>query len=151
MATQPLIPPEVATDPRPSMGDPDVVDAMVRGMAHELSDALFAAPEGSNPQLAVHRLADKYGALFYAGNPDYQQTLTPEAQAVWLQDHNLGTAETDPRKVAGCLAVATLNDLVTAMLAQASGQIDDEQLQFRLDSAIEDCTSLLLGVENPAD
>lgn len=148
---RPPTPVEFDTSNRPSMGDPEVVDGIVRQLAHDVSDALLAAKDGSNPQIAIKALAEKYRDIFYAGNTSYVQTLSPEAQMVWLQRHDIGTDETDPRQVAGCLAVVTIERLSSAIIDHAEEQIDDDQLQFRLDTAIEDCVTLLLGIENRAD
>jgi|SRR5579884_1046336 len=141
------------TETHLSMADPAFVESMVKAMALHVRNALFAGPDSpaGNPQELLPKIAEKYRDMFYAGNKAYQQTFTPEAQAVWLQSHDLGTDETDPRQIAGCLAVATIQQLSSAMIAHAEGQINDKQLQFRLDVAIEDCTAMLLGIENPAD
>lgn len=135
------------------MGDPAFVDGQVRAMADELRVALFEAPEGSNPQAIVVDIAKKYADLFCASNTDFIQTMTPEAQSVWLREHGLGNQDPpeDLKSPVTCLVSATLKKLAYGTTQHAEQQIDDEQLQFILDTGIEDCTCMLLGIENYAD
>jgi hypothetical protein len=148
---RPPTPLDIPTSDKPSMGDPDVVDGLVRAMLLEANKALFAAEPGSNPQDTIKQIALKWGKLFYAGNDDYQQTLTPEGQAIWLQQHGLGAEDTELDQPVLALVAETLKRFTSASMAHANGQIDDEQLQFRLDAAVEDCVMMLLGLENSAD
>lgn len=147
MSSNPLIPEDFATTDKPSMGDPEFVDGQVRAMLNEVRVALFAAPEGSNPQVAVKDIITKYAKLFDASNADYLQTMTPEAQAVWLQEHELGR-NSDP---VVALVAATIGRFIDAVVPFAERQIDDDQCKFRIDTAVEDCVAMLLGIENPAD
>lgn len=148
---RPPTPMDIPTSVKPSMGDPDVVDGLVRQMLDETRIMLFEGKPGSNPQVEIQNIAAKWGKIFYAGNPDYQQTLTPEGQAAWLKEHDLGTDDTELDQPVLALVAETLKLFASACTDFVNQQIDEEQLQFRLDTAVEDCVCMLLGIENPAD
>jgi hypothetical protein len=152
MNDQPLTPMEFDATDRPSMGDPEVVGEIVKEMLDEVRKLLLEAPETTtNPQAELKPLIARYADKLYAGNSEYVQTMTPEAQVQWLQDHGLGTEDTDPKGPITCLIAATIKRFCNAVIPFAEQQIDEDQCQFRIDTAIEDCTAMLLGVENPAD
>ena len=136
---------------RASMGDPMFVEGQVREMLDDCRKLLLEAPEGSNPQIEIKNLAYTWSERFWAGNSEFVQTMTPQAQAVWLQGHGLGDEEIDPKAPVTCLVAVTLGRFVDAVVPFAEGRIHRDQVEFWLEAAIEDCTCMLLGIENAAD
>lgn len=140
------------TTDRPSMGDPQFVDGLIREMLDETRRALVEAPsEETNPQVEIKKIAEKWRDRLWAGNAQFTQTMSVEAQNAWLAVHNLGVDDPGPRAGVGGLVVATLKRFVEAVVPFAEGRIHSDQLEFWLEAAIEDCVCMLLGIENPAD
>lgn len=133
---------------RPSMGDPEYVEGQVRLMLDEARDVLF---EGKEPQAEIVALANKWAKRFRADNDDLVQTLSLASQDVWLKSRGLGTDDSEPGAPVLALVAHTLGRFVDAATAYHDEKIGTDQLQFAIDTAVEDCTMLLLGLDNAAD
>lgn len=138
------------TSDRPSMGDPEFVDTLVRAMFDEARRILFENP---NPPAAVPGLVDRWTKEFSPANDAYVQTLGVRSLNLFLRSRGLGTndAEDDMEAPIKALVATTLDRLVEAMTAYHEEKIDDMQLQFAIDTAAEDFVALIRGLDNPAD
>ncbi len=134
------------------MGDPEFVETLVRRMFEEARRILFGLDaEHPSPQLAAPDLARRWARVFDARNTQYIQTMSPQAQEIWLKAHGCGTDDIEPGAPILALVAHTLGRFADACTAFDAGRIGDEQAQFWIDAAVEDCTCLLLGLENSAD
>lgn len=134
------------------MGDPVFVEGLVRKMLEEVRRLLWGLDD---PNLSFRtelpKLGERWIKVFSARNPDFVQTMTPEAQQVWLQNHGLAKDDPDELAPINCLLANTIGRFADACMRLEEGQMKEEQAQFWIATAIEDCTCLLLGVENYAD
>lgn len=134
----------------PSMGDPTFVDSRVRAMFDEARKILF---EACNPQAEVPGLIDRWTKEFSPRNPAYVQILSPVALSTFLRQRGCGTDDSpeDTDAPVAALLAHTIGRFAEAAIAFHEERIDGEQLQFAIDTAVEDCMMLLRGLDNPAD
>ena len=136
----------------PSMGDPVFVEAQVRQMLEELRRILCGIDDPDiNPQLAMPALAYRWARVFDARNEQLAQTMSPEAQDTWLKSLGYGTEDTEPGQPVLALVANTLLRFTGACQGHQEGRLHDDQAQFEIDTAVEDCVMFLLGPPNPAD
>jgi hypothetical protein len=131
------------------MADRMFVEDLVREMLRQTRNLLLGPLRGGPPELKM--LVAKWAETLFAGNEAFAQTMVPEAQAAWLRLHYLGTDDPNVRGPVTALVAMTVNRFANAILEEARGNLDDEQLEFRLETAVEDCTCWAMGIENPAD
>jgi hypothetical protein len=140
--------PVMPTDEKPSMGDADFVEGRVRVMLDEARKVLTSAP---NPPEAITKLAHQWAREFSADNEAYTQTWDAEAQDLFLKAHGLGASDNAPGDPVLALVAETLRRFTSAAQQFHDGDIDSSQMQFEIDTAVEDCQMLLRGLDNPAD
>lgn len=142
---------------KPRMGDPFFVDAEVRARGAEANEVYQHYIKSANPgahltaQDEITALAERWAKVFCADNAEYVQTLSLEGQAAWLRDHGYGSDDVDNHDPVRALVAAAVKPIIDAARGLDGGHIDEEACQFRIDVAIEDCTAMLLGIENSAD
>lgn len=128
------------------------VNGLLAQMAEETRIILFGlADPGVNPQQELPRVADKWARILGARNPNFAQKMTPQAQDSWLKAHGYATADAGAGASVRALVTETLERFVQAFAAHAERRIGDEQAEFWIDAALEDCSCMLRGLENPAD
>lgn len=128
------------------------LDGLLAQMVEETRIILFGlADPGVNPQQELPRVADKWARMLGARNSDFTQKMTPQAQDAWLRAHGYATADAGAGAPVRALVTDTLERFVQAFAAHAEGRIGDEQAEFWIDAALEDCSCLLRGFENKAD
>jgi hypothetical protein len=140
--------PVIPTPDQPSMGDAEFVDGQVRLMFEDIRKALLTGPDASNAVIAI---AERYAKAFRADNPAYVQTWDTDAQDEFLRRKGYGAGDNRPGDTVLALVAETATRFVAAANDYAEGKIDDAACQFQIDAAAEDCTSALLGLENPQD
>lgn len=140
--------PTLPDDAKPSMGDEEFVDGRVRLMMDEARKILAADP---NPPAAIRTLVSKWAREFRADNPAYVQTWDLDAQDTFLKARGIGSNDNTPGDPVVALVAETLRRFVEAAVQFHDGDITADQMQFAIDTAAEDCTSLLRGMDNPAD
>jgi hypothetical protein len=134
---------------QPSMGDLEFVEERVRAMVKEAHDAMHDGKPDDGGQIAA--IVERWVKEFTPANKAYTQTLSVGAQAAFLRKLGLGTNDTDPDGPLRALIAETLIRYVDAAVALREDQIDEDNWQFQIDAAIEDCTHFLVGLDNPAD
>jgi hypothetical protein len=140
--------PILPTDEKPSMGDAEFVEGRIRVMLDEARKVLESAP---NPPQAITGIAHKFGREFRADNEDYVQTWDIDAQDIFLKARGLGSDDNAPGDPVLALVAETLRRFCTAAQQFHEDTIDASQMQFAIDTAVEDCMMLLRGMDNPAD
>lgn len=138
------------TSDKPSMGDPDVVDGLVRVMFNEARAIMF---EADNPQAEVPGFIDRWTAKLSPDNDAYVQTWSARSLATFLRARGFGTDDPDTDTAAPLKAMLawTVGRFVKAGTNFHDEKIDESQLQFEIETAVEDCSCLLRGLDNPAD
>jgi len=134
---------------RPSMGDLTFVEGRVRDMVKELHDLVHDGKPHEASEIVA--LIEKWTRELSPSNTAYIQTMSPESLATFLKKRGLGTKDTDPDDPLRALIAETLNRYLEATRALQEGKMDEEMWEFAIDTAIEDCTYLLVGLDNPAD
>jgi len=128
------------------------VNGLLAQMIEEVRIILFGlADPGVNPYEELPRVAARWASILGARNPNFAQTMTPDAQDEWLKAHGYTAEETDAGAPVRALVTETIDRFAQAFAAHAEGRIGDEQAEFWIDAALEDCSCLLRGLENPAD
>jgi hypothetical protein len=118
-------------------------------MVKEAHDALHDGKPDDGGQIVA--IVEKWVRELSPSNPAYIQTLSPESLAAFLKRRGLGTQDTDPDGPLRALIAETLIRYVDAVTDLRDEKITEEQWQFTMDAAIEDCVHFLLGLDNPAD
>jgi len=137
---------------RPSIANVAFVDGLLAQMIEEVRVVLFGLAEPAiNPQRELPRVAEKWARILGAGNPNFAQKMTPKGQDEWLRAHGYATGEAGTGASVLALVKETLERFVQAYGAHADGRIGDEQANFWLDAAAEDCSCMLRGLENRAE
>jgi hypothetical protein len=134
---------------RPSMGDLTFVEGKVREMVKELHDLCHDGKPHEASEFVA--LVEKWTRELSPSNTAYIQTLSPESLAAFLKKRGLGTEETDPDGPLRCLLAETLGRYLDATTALQEGKMDEEMWEFAIDTAIEDCTYFLVGLDNPVE
>jgi hypothetical protein len=126
---------------------------LVQCMLSECREMLAAtATSGEHIQCltpSLRLLAERWRVRLW-DNELVASSLSPQMQDVWLQNHLYGSFD-QSKDGQTELIKNTLERFASAETAFATGQINREQRQFRLEVAIEDCVYFSLGIENPAD
>lgn len=134
------------------MDDALFVDALVRQMLEQARRILFGLDvPNADPQQEMPALAKKWASILDARNDDFVQKLTPEAQRTFLKAHGYGSEASDPTAPLLALVTETIARFAEACVAYAEGRIGYEQATFWIETAIEDCSCLMRGLENRAD
>lgn len=134
------------------MANVSFVDGLLEQMVEETRIILFGiADPGVNPQQEMPRVAEKWAGILGAGNPNFAQKMTVQAQDKWLRVHGYGRGDAEVDAPVLALVTDTLERFVQAFAAHAEGRIGHEQAGFWMDAAIEDCSCMLRGFENRAD
>jgi hypothetical protein len=136
------------TSDRPSMGDPEFVEGRVRVMFDEARRMLF---EAKNPKAGVPALVERWAKELGPDNPDYIQTMSVEGLNIFLRSRGLGEGDSHFRDPLRALVATSIERFVDVMLRFHDDQIDEGQLKFETDAAVEDTVALLRGLDNPAD
>lgn len=141
----------------PNMGDPDFVEAQVRDMLAkvvEVRTKYLAEPDGdkaaADAQAAVQGVLTIWGQTLAADNGAIVQTMSLASQAAWLRQHGFGANDEDDHDPVRALLANTVRQVIEAGAAHENG-LSEEDAQFRVDAAVEDCVSMLLGMENSGD
>jgi hypothetical protein len=134
---------------RPSMGDLSFVEERVREMVKEAHDAMHDGNSDDRGQIIA--IVEKWVREFSPSNTAYIQTLSVESLGAFLKKRGLGTQDTDPDGPLRALIAESLIRYVDATVELRDEKIDEEQWEFAIAAAVEDCTYFIVGLDNPAD
>lgn len=140
------------TGDKPSMGDAEFVEGQVRSFLGELVAirAGYNADDGSDSVEALNTLVNMWAEKLSAANPGIIQTMTMEAQAVFLISKGFANVHRPLQEAMQALIAHAAKEFVDTMVAH-EGELSDEDAKFRVDAQVEDTVALIMGVENAAD
>lgn len=132
-----------ADDDRPYLGDPEVVDGLVRGMC---SRAMEAGLSDGDVVGKVSAIVEDVAGVFMGRSPGYRGMPfnSPEQLGRWVNE-TLGTAEAEDRSVE-MLLWSTLAQVMDARASFVSGAKSEDDVRFQTDAAIEDACRVLIGL-----
>ncbi len=128
---------------KPFLGDPDVVEGLLRAFLSSAHDA--AGQAGASDKIAG--LIETLAGAFYGQSSDYdaQPFNSPEQLGRFINEQ-LGTSEDEAKTVP--MLLWNLVTEVFAVRADLIGEkIDDDAAQFRVNAAVDDAARILIGLE----
>lgn len=133
------------------LGSPDDVAAIVREFcvgAYEIRSKVTMGTLNSNAALEqLEALAHRYAGIFYGKEPKQYRAMpfnSPDMLGDFIVKR-LGLSE--PVEQAGyVLFMNTANQILEAYAGHQAGTMDDATVQWRMDAAVEDTASILLGL-----
>lgn len=127
---------------KPYLGDPEVVEGIVRGLLQKAHDV--AGTEGSFQQVVGE--VEKTVAIFYGKDDAYQpMPFNSPDQLGRFVNEQIGTQE-DEDKTVEMLLWNLIQQMMEARNDFAEDKITPEDVQFRIDAAVEDAVRILLGL-----
>jgi hypothetical protein len=135
------------------LGDPDVVDVLVRQFLGEVHGVRLAWSMGTeeNPTEAVAALVKRYAGIFMGSDPDYQ--AMPWNSPGQLGQHLIERIPLDvpQEEAASTFFMDLANQVLEAAESYASGEIGDEDAKFRIDVMADEATHALMGLRITAE
>lgn len=142
---------ERTPDDKPYLGSQTDVSEAVRSFcmgAYEIrSKAGQGEISGEEALKRLNALADEYAAIFYGKKPDRYRAMpfnSPEGLGNFI-NQRLGMS--DPAETAAhTLFMSTANQILAAYEGHQTGALGDDDVRFQIEAAIDDATSILLGL-----
>jgi len=128
------------------------VDGLIEQMVEEVRVTVFGLADPCvNPREELPAIARRWTRTLAASNPYFRQRMSPENQNAWLRAHGYGANAPDDEAPVLALVTQTIERFVQAYVAYGEGRIKQDQAEFWIDTAVEDCSCMLRGLENRAD
>lgn len=137
------------------LGDPVVVDALVRGFFVRLSELRIqvhkqeVSPEECLNQ--IQTLSQNIADIFTGKKSGYVKSSWNTDAQLGAYIHQVCTGAGSPEQATKSFFLHMASRVFETMRAHEEEEIDDEVMQFQIDATVEDTTQVLLGLEPPND
>jgi hypothetical protein len=133
------------------LGSPSDVEEILRGFAasvHKIgSDRVNRKISGDEGFQRLNDLSKEYQAIFYGQRPDRYRAMpfnSPEGLGAFI-NKRLGL--NGPKDLAAyTLLMSTANQILDAYHAYLTDELSDDDVQFRIEAAVDDAKRILLGL-----